>query len=117
MLERLEGTDRPAELLAGFGIFDGRFHQFCNGADGIGGQGGDDVIDVLITDVIMPGKDGPTWVREALIDRPDTQVVFVSGYAEDTFAEQQAEIPNSVFLPKPFSLTDLAATVQTRIAC
>jgi two-component system cell cycle sensor histidine kinase/response regulator CckA len=74
-------------------------------------------VDIFVTDVIMPGKDGPTWVREALIDRPDTQVVFVSGYAEDTFAEQQAEIPNSVFLPKPFSLTDLAATVQTRIAC
>ncbi|MGR3463198.1 ATP-binding response regulator [Limimaricola sp.] len=74
-------------------------------------------VDIFVTDVIMPGKDGPTWVREALVERPDTQVVFVSGYAEDTFAEQQAQIPNSVFLPKPFSLTDLAATVQTRIAC
>jgi len=74
-------------------------------------------VDIFVTDVIMPGKDGPTWVREALVERPDTQVVFVSGYAEDTFAEQQAEIPNSVFLPKPFSLTDLATTVQTRIAC
>ncbi|WP_341214403.1 ATP-binding protein [uncultured Limimaricola sp.] len=74
-------------------------------------------VDIFVTDVIMPGKDGPTWVREALVDRPDTQVVFVSGYAEDTFAEQQSRIPNSVFLPKPFSLTDLAATVQTRIAC
>lgn len=74
-------------------------------------------VDIFVTDVIMPGKDGPTWVREALKDRPDTQVVFVSGYAEDTFAEQQTRIPNSVFLPKPFSLTELATAVQTRIAC
>ena len=69
-------------------------------------------VDVFVTDVIMPGKDGPTWVREALVDRPDTRVVFVSGYAEDAFSEQQSLIPNSVFLPKPFSLTDLTTTVQ-----
>jgi two-component system, cell cycle sensor histidine kinase and response regulator CckA len=72
-------------------------------------------VDIFVTDVIMPGKDGPTWVREALADRPDTKVVFVSGYAEDAFTEHQAMIPNSVFLPKPFSLTDLTATVQRQL--
>jgi two-component system cell cycle sensor histidine kinase/response regulator CckA len=72
-------------------------------------------VDLFVTDVIMPGKDGPTWVREALADRPDTKVVFVSGYAEDAFAEQQAMIPNSVFLPKPFSLTELTSTVQRQL--
>lgn len=72
-------------------------------------------VDVFVTDVIMPGKDGPTWVREALCDRPDTRVVFVSGYAEEAFAEQKALIPHSVFLPKPFSLTDLTATVQRQM--
>lgn len=74
-------------------------------------------MDIFVTDVIMPGKNCPKWVREALKDRPDTQVVSVSGYAEDTFAEQQTRIPNPVFLPKAFSLTELATTVQTRIAC
>ena len=73
------------------------------------------LVDIFVTDVIMPGKDGPTWVREALTDRPDTKVVFVSGYAEDAFAEHQAMIPNSVFLPKPFSLTDLTTTVQRQL--
>lgn len=73
------------------------------------------VIDVFVTDVIMPGLDGPSWVREALIARPETRVVFVSGYAEDAFSEQKARIPNSVFLPKPFSLTDLASTVQAQL--
>jgi len=73
------------------------------------------VVDIFVTDVIMPGKDGPTWVREALAERPATKVVFVSGYAEDAFTEHQGLIPNSVFLPKPFSLTDLTATVQRQL--
>ncbi len=72
-------------------------------------------VDIFVTDVIMPGKDGPTWVREALRDRPDTKVVFVSGYAEDAFSEHKALIPNSVFLPKPFSLNDLTSTVQRQL--
>ncbi len=70
------------------------------------------VVDVFVTDVIMPGMDGPTWVSEALKSRPGVKVVFVSGYAEENFSEQQARIPNSVFLPKPFSLSQLTATVQ-----
>jgi len=72
-------------------------------------------VDVFVTDVIMPGMDGPSWVAEALKQRPDVRVVFVSGYAEDSFSEQQARIPNSVFLPKPFSLNELTATVQEQI--
>jgi two-component system cell cycle sensor histidine kinase/response regulator CckA len=69
-------------------------------------------VDVFVTDVVMPGMDGPTWVKRALEDRPDVKVVFVSGYAEDVLSADQARIPNSVFLSKPFSLNDLTATVQ-----
>ena len=72
-------------------------------------------IDVFVTDVIMPGMDGPSWVRIALERRPDTRVIFVSGYAEDSIAESQARIPNAVFLPKPFSLSALTATVQAQM--
>ena len=72
-------------------------------------------VDVFVTDVIMPGMDGPSWVREALKARPNVKVVFVSGYAEDSFSETQSRIPNSVFLPKPFSLSELTATVQGQI--
>jgi two-component system cell cycle sensor histidine kinase/response regulator CckA len=73
------------------------------------------VVDLFLTDVIMPGKDGPTWVREALAARPDTKVVFVSGYAEEAFGEEQKSIPNSVFLPKPFSLNELTKTVHNQL--
>ncbi len=72
-------------------------------------------IDVFVTDVIMPGMDGPSWVREALKGRPGVPVVFVSGYAEDSFGDAQTAIPNSVFLPKPFSLTDLTNTVHRQL--
>ena len=68
-------------------------------------------IDVFVTDVVMPGLDGPTWVRLALMDRPGTRVVFVSGYAEDAFDKLQSEIEGSVFLPKPFSLNNLTQAV------
>lgn len=72
-------------------------------------------IDVFVTDVVMPGMDGPTWVREALKARPDVRVVFVSGYAEDSFGEEQSRIPNSVFLPKPFSLNELTEMVHKQM--
>ncbi|PRY26981.1 two-component system cell cycle sensor histidine kinase/response regulator CckA [Aliiruegeria haliotis] len=72
-------------------------------------------VDVFVTDVIMPGMDGPSWVREALKQRPDVRVIFVSGYAEEHFSDEQSRIPNSVFLPKPFSLNELTATVRDQI--
>lgn len=73
------------------------------------------VVDAFVTDVIMPGMDGPTWVRAALGKRPETVVVFVSGYAEDVFQDGRPPVPNSVFLPKPFSLSELTATVQKQL--
>ena len=72
-------------------------------------------IDVFVTDVVMPGMDGPTWVREALVERPNVRVIFVSGYSEDCVVENRDDIPNAVFLPKPFSLNELAATVQGQL--
>ena len=72
-------------------------------------------VDIFVTDVVMPGLDGPTWVKQALQDRPNVRVIFVSGYAEDALSEMQSRIPNSVFLPKPFSLSDLTATVQGQL--
>ena len=72
-------------------------------------------VDLFVTDVVMPGMDGPSWVRRALEQRPGVKVVFVSGYAEDQIEDGSIGIPNSVFLPKPFSLTDLTETVQRQL--
>ncbi|NRB00882.1 MAG: response regulator, partial [Rhodobacteraceae bacterium] len=72
-------------------------------------------VDVFVTDVIMPGRDGPSWVREALETRPDARVVFVSGYAEDSIRNSGKKVPNSTFLPKPFTLADLTETVHRQL--
>jgi len=72
-------------------------------------------IDVFVTDVVMPGMDGPTWVSKALDKRPHVKVVFVSGYAEDSVTHNRTKIPNSTFLPKPFSLNQLTETVQAQL--
>ncbi|MGB3555406.1 MAG: response regulator, partial [Jannaschia sp.] len=69
-------------------------------------------VDLFVTDVMMPGLDGPTWVRQALQDRPGVRTVFMSGYAQDALSETSTPVPNAVFLPKPFSLSDLTRTVE-----
>jgi two-component system cell cycle sensor histidine kinase/response regulator CckA len=71
--------------------------------------------DVILTDVILPDMDGPSWVRSALSGRPGPRVVFMSGYAESAFGEQKAMIEGSVFLPKPFSLAELTAVVEREL--
>ena len=72
-------------------------------------------VDLFISDVIMPGIDGPTWVREAQETLPDVPVIFVSGYAEDVMSEHQARINHATFLPKPFSLAELTLAVQEKL--
>ncbi|RMH48046.1 MAG: response regulator, partial [Alphaproteobacteria bacterium] len=69
-------------------------------------------VDVMVSDVVMPGMDGPSWVREALKTRPDARVIFVSGYAEDVFRADGGGLPQAAFLAKPFSLNDLTQKVK-----
>lgn len=69
-------------------------------------------VDVIISDVVMPGMDGPTWVMKARQQRPNVNVIFVSGYAEESFVAEFGEIENAVFLPKPFSLKQLIEKVR-----
>lgn len=71
--------------------------------------------DLFLSDVVMPGRDGPSWVREALKMRPGTRVVFMSGYAEDVYQKTLGEIPGSVFLQKPFALAELLEKVDSQI--
>ncbi|WP_422385736.1 response regulator [Paracoccus suum] len=73
-------------------------------------------IDVFVTDVVMPGMDGPSWVRSALRDRPATRVVFISGYTEDIFEDGRSPVQNSIFVQKPFTLAALCDAVATQYA-
>jgi two-component system cell cycle sensor histidine kinase/response regulator CckA len=72
----------------------------------------DQAIDLLITDVVMPRVDGPSLVREVREKLPDLKVIFISGYTEDAFRKRLGQETNIHFLPKPFSLKQLAGKVK-----
>jgi two-component system cell cycle sensor histidine kinase/response regulator CckA len=74
-----------------------------------------DEIALLISDVVMPLMDGPTMVREARKSRPDLPILFMSGYAEEQL-RKSIDIANVAFLPKPFSVKELAEAVRTALA-
>lgn len=71
--------------------------------------------DLMISDVVMPGMDGPTLLKKARPMLADTRIVFISGYAEEEFSELLSEEPDVTFLPKPFSLIELAEKVKAEI--
>ncbi|MBC7833122.1 MAG: response regulator, partial [Hyphomicrobium sp.] len=70
-----------------------------------------DEIALLISDVVMPVMDGPTMVREARKSHPELPILFMSGYAEEQL-RKSIDIANVAFLPKPFSVLELAEAVQ-----
>ena len=69
-------------------------------------------IQLIVTDVVMPNMDGPTLVRAVRRLRPDIQVIFMSGYAEEAFRRNDEKPEDLHFLPKPFGLKQLAAKVK-----
>ena len=69
-------------------------------------------IDLVVSDVVMPEMDGPTLLSELRKVRPDLKIIFVSGYAEEAFEKHLAEGEKFHFLPKPFSLKQLATKVK-----
>ncbi|MDP6427430.1 MAG: response regulator [Rhodospirillales bacterium] len=73
-------------------------------------------IDLIITDVMMPGMDGHTLVRLVQEEIPDIKVILMSGYAEDAIPGGIGAETSLNFLPKPFSLADLAGKVKEVIA-
>jgi two-component system cell cycle sensor histidine kinase/response regulator CckA len=75
-----------------------------------------DKIDLVITDVVMPNMDGPTMVRHVKLLKPDMEVIFMSGYAEEAFRRNDQTSENIHFLPKPFGLKQLAAKVKEVLA-
>jgi len=69
-------------------------------------------IDILITDVVMPGISGRELANQLLSLRPEMGVLYLSGYTEDTILHQGALSPGTAFLQKPFTLQHLARKVR-----
>ena len=76
-------------------------------------------VDLLISDVVMPGINGPTLVKTLRAKRPETRIILISGYAEDAFRREMGGDSTSetvAFLPKPFSLKTLISKVKEVMA-
>ena len=71
--------------------------------------------DLIVSDVVMPEMDGPSMLRELRKRGIKTRVVFVSGYAEDAFEKNLEGQTDFAFLPKPFTLKQLAEAVKENI--
>jgi two-component system, cell cycle sensor histidine kinase and response regulator CckA len=67
---------------------------------------------LMITDVVMPGFTGRVLAERLAVDRPETKVLFTSGYADDATAEQGVFGADSAFLEKPFTRDDLVRKVR-----
>ena len=72
-------------------------------------------IDLLISDVVLPGMDGPALLKKAKPYLKGARVMFISGYAERDLAKTLDEDKDLSFLPKPFTLRQLAERVKQEL--
>ena len=77
-----------------------------------------DKIDLIISDIVMPGGDGPHLLKQITkISRPP-KIIFMSGYAEDEIvhdAVYQIQDSKAAFIKKPFTLTELEALIMDQL--
>jgi PAS domain S-box-containing protein len=73
-------------------------------------------IDLVITDVVMPKMSGREFADRLLQLRPNTRLLYVSGYTDDIVLQNGISKQGMFFLQKPYSLKDLAGKVQTLMA-
>jgi len=72
-------------------------------------------IDMMISDVIMPGLDGPSLLKKARPFLGDAPVMFISGYAESDFSDLLQDEVGVSFLPKPLDIKTLAERVKQEL--
>ncbi|WP_292223785.1 cell cycle histidine kinase CckA [Brevundimonas sp.] len=72
-------------------------------------------IDMMISDVIMPGLDGPSLLKKARQYLGDAPVMFISGYAESDFSDLLQDEVGVSFLPKPLDIKTLAERVKQEL--
>jgi PAS domain S-box-containing protein len=69
-------------------------------------------IQLVITDVVMPGVGGPEMVKQLSSSRPEMKVLYLSGYTEDSIINDGSIESGTAFLQKPFSLQNLSRKVR-----
>jgi two-component system cell cycle sensor histidine kinase/response regulator CckA len=71
-------------------------------------------LDLMVSDVVMPGMSGPQFVEAVTRQRGPTKVIYISGYAED--AADADAIADAEFLAKPFDLRQLTDKVRASLS-
>lgn len=90
-----------------------RVRQAASAADALDVLNEDDSIDLLFTDVVMPGAmNGKQLADAALLRRPDLKVLFTSGYTEDAIVHQGRLDPGVNLLGKPYRRAELVAKIR-----
>jgi PAS domain S-box-containing protein len=70
------------------------------------------IINLLLTDVIMPGMNGKQLAEKFLQKRPDTAIVFMSGYTDDVIGVHGVLDPGTIFIQKPITPNSLLLKVR-----
>ena len=69
-------------------------------------------IDLLLSDVVMPGKTGPELSAELRAERPDLKVVLMSGYGDHAPEGSFPDVEGTMYLAKPFSVRSLVTKLN-----
>jgi two-component system, cell cycle sensor histidine kinase and response regulator CckA len=83
-----------------------------NGQDALAMLSGNNDVDVLITDLMMPGMTGDELSRRIRTDAPDVPVLYLTGFTERLFAERKQLWEGEAFLEKPFTPLGLVEAVS-----
>jgi FixJ family two-component response regulator len=73
-------------------------------------------VDVLVTDVVMPGMSGQQLAEHARERAPDLRVVFMSGHTDDVLVHDGARHGDIAFVQKPFTRDSLLRAVEEALA-
>jgi len=107
--DEIELRNANAEFLTSIG-----YSVMCagNGHEGLQIARETERIDLVISDVVMPRMNGREFADRLLQLRPDTKVLFVSGYADDVILQTGVSMHGAPFLQKPYSLKQLGNMVN-----